>query len=194
MTPTSTVNVLELLGLAYRNGVQLSGNGEALEIKIRPGKTPQPAVLEQLRDHQDVIYQYLLSREKDPQMDRVLAARTDRIPAGNADWYHIPKMHQHYWWVDASVEVEFKKNIYLCKAFRVSGPFCFEAARRAWQWVRQRHELLRTAFGTVDGKYYARIRSDAEPDESIAFLERIGAGCRKRRKSRSFRKFCGARS
>jgi hypothetical protein len=168
MDSNSQDYIFQLLGTAFKKNVSMRVDANRLIIE-NAAVNDNRAIVEELRRNEMQIVRHLTTQFKDTATARQLTNRSDAIYIDGKFYYEISKLHHHYWWVDNSVDLEFKKKVFILRAYRLNGNVDVQAIKQTLLYMLERHEILRTGFAALDGRVYLYVNDSSDAKYAIHY-------------------------
>jgi|GEM_PF-1382400 len=149
--------VLDLVKRSHKEGVKIARTGNELAIRLQKGKKISEHLLCELKEHKASLVEYF-NHHSEHDTDNLIFT-LNRV-THDTQVFHRATDTELYW-VDPLCDQQFKANEpwhgTCLNVYEVHGNLDLAALGKAYRYVMQRHESLRTAFAMADGRVLSRV-------------------------------------
>jgi amino acid adenylation domain-containing protein/non-ribosomal peptide synthase protein (TIGR01720 family) len=148
------VDIIDLLGKAKDNGVNVSFDNDKLIVKTDKKKAVDSSLLSELKENKEHLLAYF---QKYQQGKETISQRKKIVPAHRDGSTHIPLSfnQERLWFID---QLEGSVQYHIPAVLRLKGKLNQEALAAALQLIVNRHEVLRTVIRQTDGVAFQQVQ------------------------------------
>lgn len=142
-----------ILGKAKRQGVFITTDGKALQVKSPKGKVADPLLLDEVRHNKDVLLDFLKSEEGSL---AVKNGNSNSIKPRDKSLQQLPLSfaQERLWFIDS---IEGSRHYHIPTILRLQGFLKIDILENALQQIVNRHEILRTTIHIDNGELFQQV-------------------------------------
>ncbi|MEO6230171.1 MAG: non-ribosomal peptide synthase/polyketide synthase [Ferruginibacter sp.] len=148
------IQAITLLQTARRNGVHISVNNGELQLKLSKGVKIDPQLLQEIKDNKQLLLEFLLDDKW--KSTKVTVAENEIKPFDRNEIKQVPLSfsQERLWFIN---QLEGSVQYHLPIVLKLKGKLNIDALKKAFGYIIERHEVLRTIILEEDGRPFQQV-------------------------------------